>query len=196
MDSLRAIQQLEEIHHHLHRTEVYKGYRPRLLIITGVVGILGSAVLAFGWSTAGPLQRVAFWVAIAALNLAIATWEILGDYSNTSTDHQRQITVRTLRQFVPAVALGCMLTVTFVAQGTHLEFLPGIWAGLYATGLASSMPYLPLRLGFASLYFFAWAGVLLFVSASALSQPWLMGLAFGGGQFLIAYVLRENRIDE
>ena len=192
MDVSQALEQLNEIQHHLGRSEIYRGYRSRTLALLGVTGLVCAAVLDFGWSTAAPVERVGFWVAVATLNLAIASWEILGDYGNLQTEHQKRITRRTVGQFLPTLAAGALLTMAFVTRGANLDMLPGIWSLLFALGVFASRPYLPRGVGWVTAYFLTTGALLLRYSESALAQPWFMGAVFGGGQFLMAYVMYQN----
>ena len=192
MDVSQALEQLNEIRHHLGRSEIYRGYRSRTLIAMGVVGVLGSAVLQFAWPDAAPIERVGFWVAVAGCNLAIAAWEILGDYGDLKTDHQRRITKRTVGQFLPTVCAGALLTMVLVSRNTALELLPGIWSVMFSLGIFASRPYLPRGVGWVGAFFLAAGALLLCFSESSLSQPWYMGGVFGGGQLMVAYVMYQN----
>ncbi len=195
-DPTRALEHLEEIRHHLNRSEVYRGYRPTFLLCMGSIGLAASAALALLWPDASPLERVGFWVAIASLNLATAAWQILGDLTSTTPEHVRRLTVSAVMQFLPAVVLGAMVTVALVQEGTRLELLRGLWAGLYGLGMVSSRPYLPPKMSLVAAYFFLWSAQLLVWPSAALSQPWCMGLAFGGGQILTAYVIYRAESDD
>lgn len=192
MDISQALEQLNEIRHHLGRNEIYRGYRSRTLALMGGVGLLGSAVLQFAWSDTSSIEKVGFWVAVAAVNMAIASWEILGDYGNLKTDHQRRLTRRTVGQFLPTLATGALLTGTLVKLGDHLDLLPGLWAALFSMGIFASRPYLPRGVGWVGAYFLTAGALFLAYSATSLEQPWLMGAVFGCGQFMLAYVMYQN----
>jgi hypothetical protein len=193
MDVSQALEQLDEIRHHLGRSEVYRGYRSKTIALTGVTGVLAAAGLAYFWPQAEAQERVGFWVAIAAFNLALVAWEVLGDYGNHKTDHQRKVTQRTVGQFLPSLAFGALLSVALAGQGGEtIELLPGIWAGLFALGIFSSRPYLPRGVGWVGAYYLVASALLLCHPASALVSPWAMGGSFGVGQGLMAYVLYQN----
>lgn len=192
MDVSQALEQLNEIHHHIGRSEIYRGYRSKTLALMGCVGLAGSAFLSFLWKDAVAVEKVGFWVAVAALNLAIASWEILGDYGELKTEHQKRITKQTVGQFLPTLCSGCLLTMVFVAKGANLQLLPGIWAVMFSLGIFASRPYLPRGVGWVGAYFLATGALLLGVCENALSQAWYMGGIFGGGQILLAYVMYQN----
>lgn len=192
MDVSRALEQLKEIRHHLGRGEIYRGYRSRTLSLMGAGALVGSLVLELAWPEAKPLERVACWVAVAAVNLAIAAWEILGDYGELKTEHQRQLTRRAIGQFLPTLASGLLLTMVFVARDEGLELLPGLWSVTFAQGVFASRPYLPRGVGWVGAFFLAAGALLLCFHENSLSQPWFMGGIFGLGHFMLAYVMYQN----
>jgi hypothetical protein len=192
MDVTQALEHLNEIRHHLGRNEIYRGYRSKTLTLMGGVGFAGGLFLQLGWTSAKPIERVGFWVAMAALNMAIAAWEILGDYGELKTDHQRRTTRRTVGQFLPTMATGVLLTTVFVSQGHNLNLLPGLWAVLFSLGIFASRPYLPRGVGWVGAFFLASGALLLCFPQNALSQPLNMGGIFGVGHLMLAYVMYQN----
>lgn len=192
VDVSQALEQLNEIRHHLGRSEIYRGYRAKTIALTGISGVLAAAGLACFWPEAGQLERVSFWVAVAALNLAVVAWEVLGDYGEYKTARQREVSKRTVGQFLPSLALGAVLTMAMAGREESLDLLPGLWAGLFALGIFSSRPYLPRGVGWVGAYYLVAASILLSFQTSALAWPWAMGGSFGVGQALMAYVLYQN----
>lgn len=192
MDVSQALQHIDEIRHHLGRSEIYRGYRSRTIAITGITGVIAAGALATFWPEADSFARVGFWVAVAMLNLAVVAWEVLGDYGNHKTEHQRNVTRRTVGQFLPALALGAVLTLAMGGRGESLDLLPGMWAGLFALGIFSSRPYLPRGVGWVGAYYLVAGSILLSFETAALAWPWAMGGSFGVGQALLACVLYQN----
>lgn len=192
MDVSQALEQLDEIRHHITRSEVYRGYRSRTVAVTGASGLIAAAALSYLWPNANEQSRIGCWVAVAAFNLALVAWEVLGDYGNHKTDHQRRVTQKTVGQFLPAICFGALLTAAAMDIEGCRPLLPGIWTGLYAMGVFSSRPYMPRGIGWVGAFYLASSAVLLAGSSWALSQPWAMGGVFGTGQLLLAYVLYKN----
>lgn len=192
MNVSQALEQLDEIRHHLSRNEVYRGYRSRTIALTGATGLITACLLQFAWPTVDDPTRVGCWVALAAFNLAIVAWEILGDYGSHLSEHQKKMSLQTVGQFLPALCLGALFTATALVSSQCLTLLPALWAGLYAMGIFSSRPYLPRGVGWVGAFYMVASAVLLLYSSTALAQPFAMGLAFGLGQLSLAYVLYQN----
>lgn len=192
MNVTQALEQLDEIRHHLSRNEIYRGYRSRTIALTGATGLVTAGLLQFAWPAVDNPTRVGSWVALAAFNLAIVTWEILGDYGTHRSEHQKKVTLKTVGQFLPAICLGALFTASALVNNQYLTLLPALWAGLYAMGIFSSRPYLPRGVGWVGAFYMAASAVLLLYSNNALTQPFAMGLAFGLGQFCLAYVLYQD----
>ena len=192
MNVSQALEQLDEIRHHLGRSEVYRGYRSKTIALTGVTGVIAALAMSVGTPHAGDLARVGCWVAVAAFNLALVAWEVLGDYGSHRTNHQRQMTRRTVGQFLPSLALGAVLTMAVTTRGEGLTLLPGLWAGLFALGIFSSRPYLPRGVGWVGAFYLMASALLVTFDHTALDQPWLMGSCFGLGQAGMAWVLYQN----
>jgi hypothetical protein len=188
-----ALERISEIHGHLAKGEIYRGYRPLPAALTGVAGLAGAA-LQRQVVTEGDFRAfVISWTALAALGLAIhgisAAWRLARE---GATGRRRALRVE--GQFAPAVAAGAMLTAgVFAAGGPGLGFLPGAWALLFSLGLFSCRPYLPRRIGWVALFYLLAGGVLLLLSTAGTDRlGWALGATFGAGQLAAAAVLHRD----
>jgi signal transduction histidine kinase len=97
-----------------------------------------------------------------------------------------------IEQFVPALAVGVLLTVVLVrvAPG-DFWLLPGLWSLIFSLGVFASCRFLPRQM-FAVGVWYLVAGLFTLVVASGPKAflPWTMGIPFGVGQLLVAAVLR------
>lgn len=191
MDLTRALDQLSEIHHHLNRTEVCRGYRSRTIAVTAVVAVVGSALYPYLVATPSPLNAVKFWMGLACINLVIVGWDIAWDYAGYSRPQQR-VTRKTIGQFVPALFVGGVATLAFSASPELIGYLPGLWSLIYGLGIFSSRPYLPQGVGWVALFYVVSGTYLLMTASAGFSSPWLMGVVFGGGQVGLSAVLYWN----
>jgi hypothetical protein len=105
--------------------------------------------------------------------------------------HTRAVTWLAVRQFVPCLASGAVVTAAVVRLAPESAWLlPGLWQLFFSQGVFASCRFLPRPVA-AIGAFYALAGALsLFIGhgADALS-PWSMALSFGLGQLLSAAIL-------
>ena len=190
MELEKAQEHLAEIHRHLARTEIYRGYRAAFVAASGGVAFLG-AWLQPAAPSEGPFRIfVLYWSALAAANLALVGANLSMDFLRGST-LDRQKTLSAIGQLLPCVGAGFLLTWTVYFRSPELiPYLPGLWAILFSLGIFASTPYLPSWIPVVASFYMG-AGVVLLSLASRGSslEPWGMGLTFGLGQLLGALVL-------
>jgi hypothetical protein len=186
-----ALNQISEIHRHLARTEVYRGFRSVPIALSGAVGLAGGAFQSrfvedpVGWSFA------VYWSVVAAIALAVSLFGIAINYFKTEESSSRHRTRIVIGQFIPSLAAGLLLTVAlYSSETTWVPILPGIWAILFSLGIFSARLYLPKNIGWLALGFLVAGCVLLLLAPGGRSlSPWGMGLVFGVGQIASALVL-------
>lgn len=190
MDVSEALDQLSEIHGHMAKGEIYRGYRPVPVALAGVIGIAAAALQARIVPEATARTFVLYWVAVAAINLAIHATSMVSAYLREDAFARRR-TQRVVGQFAPCVAAGAMLTVgAMQAEASVSPLLPGAWAILFSLGIFASRPYLPRAIGWVGLFHMTAGGVLLLLSDGGSTKLGLgMGATFGVGLLLAALVL-------
>ncbi len=195
MNVSRALDQIAEIHQHLAKGEVYRGYRPVPVACSGVAGIVAAAVQPRGLGWNDPMGFVLYWSAVAAICGLIAGSEIAHNYIVHESSTERRRTRRVMGQFLPALAAGALLSVTFVRLSPALiAALPGLWSLFFSLGIFASRPYLPRATGWVALYFFGVGMALLWLAPTdVVRSGWSVGGTFGAGQLLAALVLYGNR---
>jgi hypothetical protein len=194
LDVARAIERIAEIHGHLDRGEVYRGYHPKLVALTGLLGI--AAALGQPWLLpfADGSAFLAYWIAVAALNLVVH-WSTMVHGYLWEDELARRRTRRVVGQFVPSVAAGAMITAGALASIPEAaRVLPGIWSITFALGVFSSRPYLPRYIGWVGLWYLAGGGLLLALAPSSFGALGAcLGAVFGCGQIGAALVLSLDR---
>ncbi len=194
-----AIDQISEIHHHLARTEVYRGYRALPIAATGVLALAGGFAQPAILGAVDPAEFggafVLYWSSLAVACVALASTGIIARYRRDCARGRRHARL-VIAQFVPSLAAGAIATVAASVWLHELRAgLPGVWSILFALGVFSSRPYLPQATGWVGLFYFAAGVALLWASsqfgpAGPLSlSPWAMGWTFGFGQLAAAAVL-------
>ena len=192
MEYGRALDQISEIHQHLARTEVYRGYRSLPVALSGAVGVIAAALQAPGLAAADPAGFVLFWTAIAVVAALVGSSEIAFNYVFREDALGRRRTRLVVGQFAPSVAAGAIATAAFVALGAALvPLLPGLWALLFGVAVFAARPYLPRATGLVALFYLV-AGAWLLWHAAGAPSPWAVGGTFGAGQLAGALVLYWN----
>ena len=189
-----ALEQISEIHSHLERSEVYRGYRSLPIGLTGMCA-LGAAVLQVRFlRPAAPLDFVLFWVAVAGLCGGICTCGVLYHVLYREDAVTRSRTIRVVGQFLPSFVAGLAVTLSLVKlTGDYIFLLPGLWATFFGLGVFASRPYLPRAIGWVALYYLGAGAILLWISeVGATPSPSGMAVTFGVGQIAAALVLYWN----
>jgi hypothetical protein len=186
-----ALEQIAEIHGHLAKGEVYRGWRAAPVALSGLVG------LAAAWlqqPTLDPIAFVIYWSAVAAAAAAVGASEIIYNYIATDAAFSRRQTRRVFAQFVPSLAAGALATATIVRLGAALvALLPGLWALFFGIAVFASRPYLPRASGIVALFYSACGAFLLWNAQTPIPlSPWAVGGVFGMGQLIAAVVIYWN----
>jgi hypothetical protein len=103
----------------------------------------------------------------------------------------RRTTLFAVEQFLPSLVAGGLLTLIMVDRAREsVWMLPGLWALLFSLGIFASCRLLPRAVALAGAWYLT-AAVLALVwgNGQAALSPWIMGIAFGGGQLLTAVIL-------
>ena len=193
-DVSRALEQIAEIHGQLAKGEVYRGWRPVPVAVSGLVGIGAAAYQSAFDRPLEPVAFVAFWLVVAAAALAIGCSEIAWHYARSASASDRRRTNQVLGQFLPAIAAGALVSVALVRMTPALAtLLPGLWALLFGVGVFSARPYLPpASVVVAGFYWTAGLALLWIARDATTLSPWMVGGPFGAGQLLTAAVLYWN----
>ena len=191
----KALDQINEIHRHLARSELYRGARSFPVAATGVLSLLAAA---FQTSVLGrpptAISFVYYWVGVAGLSALLTGGTIVYNYFYRDNPRERRQSRQMVAQFVPSITAGTIVTLVIaVLSPEAIVLLPGLWTILYALALFAARPHLPRMIGWTALLYLMTGGLLLiFAAKGAALNPWGMGLTFGLGQILIALALYWN----
>jgi hypothetical protein len=190
-----AIERIGEIHGHLAKQEVYRGYRPVPVAVSGFAAL--AAALAeprLLGAHPSPHAFVAYWMALAAFAMLLPGLRIAHRHLTVDDELARGKTRRVLGQLVPSLAAGGGLTAALLLlPDPPVALLPGLWALVFGLGMFASRPYLPKATGWVALFYFA-AGLALLAGSGDLHalSGWRVAGVFGPGQIVAALVLRRN----
>lgn len=193
-DVTRALEQIAEIHGHLARGEVYRGWRSLPVASSGVVGIVAAIWQSMSGRPIDPWHFTAYWAAVAALSLVVGCSEIAWRYVRLASATERRQSRCVIGQFLPALVAGAIATAALLRFSPTLVVLfPGLWAMLYGVAIFAARPYIPRVSGWVALYFWS-AGLALLWTADGIEtlSPWSVGATFGFGQLFGALALYWN----
>jgi hypothetical protein len=193
MELHEALAQISAIRTHIARTETFRGYRSATVGFSGLLALAGAAVQA-SWvpNPAADIRAyLILWVGIAGVCLVVVATELGWRCYVATSPLTREITWLAVKQFLPCIAAGGLLTcamVRFAEEG--LWMLPGLWAMLFSLGIFASCRLLPKATFWSGVYYLV-AGVaaLAFAQGDAAFSPWAMAGTFGLGQLLTAGIL-------
>lgn len=193
MDVTRALDQIAEIHAHIAKGEVYRGYRSLPIAASGAIGV-AAAWLQPAEMARDPIAFAIYWIGVALTAMLVGSSEILYNYIVYETASGRRQTRKVIGQFLPSVLAGGAIALCFCRLDPALVvLLPGLWAICFGLGAFASRPYLPRATGWVALFYYAAGFVLLLLTRGATSlSGWWIGATFGTGQLLAALVLWWN----
>lgn len=204
MEVREALDRIGQIHDHLARTEVYRGYRPVPVAASGALGIVAALLQpACSADAAGARAFIQYWVLAGAAAALVGAFEMIINYVFRETPQGRRGTRRAVGQFLPSIAAAVAITWTFFLLSKPdtatasvpllLALLPGLWAILFGLGIFASRPYLPRAVGWIALaYVLAGIQLLALARGGASLSPWAVGGVFGIGQCAAAAILYWN----
>jgi hypothetical protein len=195
MEINRAIDNISEIHRHLERSEVYRGFRSIPVALSGVAGFI-AALFQPLIITNSPVPRyfIYYWVSVAAIIVLVLGVGLLWRIFYHEKERERGKTIRVLNQFLPCILAGFVVSFgAFYSGEKSIMLLPGLWAVIFGLGIFSIRPFQPRMSGWIALYYIISGTVLLALAPSGLSlSPWGIGLTFGIGQIMSGGVLYWN----
>lgn len=187
-----ALGQIAQIHEQLAKAEVYRGFHPVGVALSGAVGLASAFAQPWFVGPDDPSAFVRHWLLTAAVAGITGIAVPLRSYVWTDDQYARRRAHRVGGQFLPCVAAGLAVT-TALARGGRVELLPGLWATLFALGVFAARPYLPRATGWVGLsYLTAGAALLGRPFADLASSGWAVGATFAAGQLATATVLHRN----
>ncbi len=187
----RALEQIAEIHEHLAKTEVFRGWRSLPVASSALVGLAAAAWQSAAGRTTDPVTFTVYWLAVGMIALVIGCAEIVWHYVSHASASDRRRSLQVVGQFLPALVGGAAVTAAVMRVSPSLvTLLPGLWALLFGVAVFAARPFVPRASGWVALYY-SIAGLALLWSAplAGTPSPWAVGGTFGIGQLFAAAAL-------
>ncbi len=192
MNLSEALEQIDTIHAHLARGEQYRGYRPLALALSGAAGLAAALLQATIVADSDALGFACYWLVTALVCGGLAGGATLLGYCFREDDLARRRTRIVLRQFLPCLCVGAIVTAALLhpqRRDAAVALLPGLWALVFGLGTVASLPYLPRRAGLVAAWYLAAGAAALYLAEGPVPSGWAVGLPFGLGQLFAALVL-------
>lgn len=195
-DLRQALAEIRAIRTQVARGTQFRGYGPRSIAATGVLAFVVATVQVH-WFAASQRDVAGFleiWVATAAISVIVSAWETAARARRLHDGFAKEMTHAAVEQFLPAIVAGFLLTVVMVKAAPQLSWmLPGLWELVFSLGVFASCRFLPRSMFAVGLWYLA-AGLACLAIASVQQKlsAWSMGIPFGVGQLLVAFVLQYN----
>jgi hypothetical protein len=194
-DLQQALSEIHTIRNQVARGTEFRGYGPASIAVSGVLAFLVAA-LQTEWmaKTAKPdlMVWLGAWAATAAVSVLLTGTETFARARRVHVGLAREMVQSAVAQFLPAVAVGFLLTVVMMRVAVQeCWMLPGLWELIFSLGVFASCRFLPWQMFAVGVWYLA-AGLFCLASGSATQalSPWSMGVPFGVGQLLVAAVLQ------
>lgn len=193
MELREAMAQISEIRAQMARTETFRGYRAVPVAFSGLLALTAAGFQAI-WIRDPEAELgsyLALWVGAAVIS-AIASGTEMAMHARRSTSRwSREITWLAVGQFLPCLVAGGLLSFVLVRFAHETVWmLPGLWQVLFSLGIFASCRLLPrATFGVGVFYLAAGLASLVLARGDAALSPWAMGLPFGVGQLVAAFVL-------
>jgi len=191
-DVTRALEQLDEIHHRIARSHVYRGWRALPVALSGVAGLVAAWLQpAPASGIVEPRAWVAYWLGSAIVAFGIGCAHLLRRYLKEESTAEKRRTQEVLSQFLPPLVAGAVVTVGIMRGDPAVAgLLPGLWAACFSLGIFATRPLLTTGATFIAIYYFAAAIALLWWAHALDAQSgWVVGSVFAVGQLAAAAVL-------
>jgi hypothetical protein len=193
MQLREALNQIAEIRQRMAESELFRGYRALPVAVSGLLAVIAGLVQPVILPDPARDVRgyVLLWSLVALLSIAAAGLTMWMRDSFAGPSHTRAITWIALRQFVPCLASGAVVTAVIVEHAPDAAWLlPGLWSLFFGQGIFASCRILPRPVyAVAAFYLVAGAIVLLVCRDEHALSPAAMVGPFGLGQIFAASIL-------
>jgi hypothetical protein len=190
----KALGEISSIRRQMARTTEFRGYGPATLATTAVFAIVAAAVQA-RWAPNAAEHIAAYlsiWISTAVISAGLAGVQVYRRSQRVHSGMSNEMIRMAVEQFMPAAAAGLLITIVVLraVPGTAW-ILPGLWQMIFGLGVFSSCRFLPRPMGAAGVWYLLTGLISISFGDGRAFSPWVMGIAFGVGQMLVAGILLE-----
>lgn len=193
MDDLnKALGDISSIRRQVARATEFRGYGPATLAATGVLAVLAACSQALWLSH--PAEHIgaylAIWISTALVSASLIAIQTVSRAHSVHSGMADEMIHMAVGQFLPAAGAGALLTLVLARSETSVIWmLPGLWQIIFSLGVFSSCRFLPRPMVAAGAWYLLAGLTCIMIGDNRALSPWTMGIAYGGGQLLVAAIL-------
>lgn len=191
-DLNKALGDITRIRKQMAQSTEFRGYGPATLAATGAFAMLASAAQAI-WVPSPSLQVYSYlgiWLGTAVISASLIAVQTRTRTHRMHSGMADEMIHMAIEQFLPSAAAGALLTVAIAHFApASLWMLPGLWQITFSLGVFSSCRFLPSPMNAAGAWYLLSGLTCIALGGNRALSPLTMGIAFGGGQLLVAAIL-------
>jgi hypothetical protein len=198
-DLNKALEDIGSIREQMARSTEFRGYGPATLAATAGIAVLAAAAQAYWLPDPAnrPAAYLSIWIATAAVSAALIGAQMVARSHRIHSGMADEMIRMAVEQFLPSVGAGGLLTLVLArAVPSALWMLPGLWQVVFSLGVFSSCRFLPKPMAAAGAWYLVSGLTCLTLADARALSPWSMGIAYGGGQLLVAAILYLARQED
>ncbi len=183
-----ALEQLDTLAQVAERTNRFDGFRRTPIAASGLIGGLAGFLQAGTIGTNELLlsDYIRYWVAAAAVSVAIILLEMLWRYTTSPTVRMKRMTLEVMKRLLPTFAAGSGVTLVIALKANDAAWmLPGLWSILMSLGVFSVAAMLHPLVQWAGVWYLTSGVVVLWLSRGEYAlHPFTMAIPFGSDNSL------------
>jgi hypothetical protein len=200
MDDLnKALSEIGNIRRQMARSTEFRGYGPATLAATGLIALAAACtqMLCLSHAELHPWTYLSIWGVTAVVSASLIGAQMISRSHRIHSGLADEMIRMAVEQFLPAIGAGAVLTAVIAYYApSALWMMPGLWQILSGLGIFSSCRFLPRMMKFAGAWYLMSGLFAIALADDRAFSPWIMGIPYGVGQFLIAGVLYCNALGD
>ena len=199
----KALTDIVNIRSRLAASAMFQGFGPVVIATTGGLA-LAMAALQSAWPelfAADLMAYLKYWIATAVVSAGLIGLEMYNRSHRIHGGLADAMIVNAVENFLPAGIAGAVITAVIMQFAPDaMWILPGLWQVLIALGIFAAVRSLPRAINLAGGWYLLSGTVVLILAAEGRGipqrlDPWMMGLPFAIGQFLMAAILWQASLE-
>ena len=192
-DIEKALEGITDIRNQIAIGRMFRGFGPAVIALTGLfAAMLMAAQLMWPQELAASnLALLGWWIFAAVLSVIIIGIEMFALSRRYHGGLAGSMIANAVQTFLPIGAAGSVIALIILMNTPDLAWLlPGVWQILIAVGIFSAIKFLPNPIAIAGAWYFLTGTIVLLLGSQDVPlSPLAMGIPFGIGQALMAFIL-------